>query len=65
MGKQLKIWLGHMDFQNVPSFLQQLNVCRQKNQVNHPAEIIVFQRSDRSEVLKVQKIQVGKGSVGE
>lgn len=29
MGKQLKILLGHVDFQNVPSFLQQLNVCRQ------------------------------------
>ncbi|KAM5312763.1 ankyrin repeat domain-containing protein 37 isoform 4-T4 [Glossophaga mutica] len=35
----------------------------QKNQVNHPAAIIVFQRSDRSGVLEMQKIQVGKGSV--
>lgn len=64
MGKQLKILLGHMDFQNVLSFLQQLNVCRQKHQVNNPIEVTVFQYSDLKEVLEMQKIQMGKGSVG-
>lgn len=64
MGKQLKILLGHVDFQNVPSSLRQLNVCRQKTQVNDPIAITVFQCSDRNEVSEVQKIQVGKGSVG-
>lgn len=64
MGKQLKILLGRVDFQNVPSFLQKLNVCRQKNQVKDPKKIITFQCSDRNEVLEVQKIHMEKGSVG-
>lgn len=63
MGKQLKILPGHVDFQNVPSSLRQLNVCRQKTQVNDPIEIAVFRCSDRNGVSGVQKIQVGKGSV--
>lgn len=59
-GKQLKILLGRVDFQNVPGFWQWLSGCRRQSHRVIP----VLQCSDRSEVWQVWRTELWRGSVG-
>lgn len=60
MGKQLKILLGRVGFQNVPGFWRRWNGCRRQSHRVIP----VLRCPDRSEVWQVWRPELWRGSVG-